>query len=161
MEKYPVSIKWSDEDEGYIATVPGIQGLSAFGESPDEALSELKVAAEGYFQSLKKAGKPMPILEKVSSFSGQLRLRMPKSLHSELAHAAKNEGVSLNTYIITLLSKKAVEEELSCTILRLEDMFKSVSSDIVSSAQNMPQGLPPQDSPANATFKYPESERIH
>lgn len=161
MYKYPISIKWSDEDGGYIAIIPGIQGLSAFGESSSEALSELKIAADAYFLSLKKAGGPIPAFDKATPFSGQLRLRMPKSLHSELAHAAKNEGVSLNTYIITLLSKKAVEEELSCTILRLENMFKSISSDIVSSAQNMRESMQPEDSPANVTYKYHESERIH
>jgi predicted RNase H-like HicB family nuclease len=161
MEKYPVSIKWSDEDEGYIATIPGIQGLSAFGEEPDVALSELKIAAKAYFESLKQAGKPMPVLEKVIPFSGQLRLRMPKSLHGELSQAAKSEGVSLNTHIITLLSKRLVEEELSHTIHRLENIVMAIGSDIVSSAQNMPQSLQPQDSPENVTSKYHESERIH
>ncbi|MGB7294433.1 MAG: toxin-antitoxin system HicB family antitoxin [Candidatus Aminicenantales bacterium] len=104
MDKYPVSIKWSDEDLGFIATVPGASGLSAFGESMDEALSELKTAAAAYFRSLKKAGRPMPIFDKITPFSGQLRLRMPKSMHRELSQAAKNEGVSLNTYLVSLLA---------------------------------------------------------
>jgi antitoxin HicB len=161
MKNYPISIKWSDEDGGYIGTIPGIRGLSAFGETPDEALTELNVAAKAFFQSLKKAGKPMPILDKLTPFSGQLRLRMPKSLHSELSQAAKSEGVSLNTHIITLLSKRLVEEELSRTILRLENIFMSMGSNIVSSAQNMRQSLRPQESPANVTSKYHESERVH
>jgi len=161
MEKYPVSIKWSDEDEGYIAAIPGIQGLSAFGETPDKALSELKVAATAYFESLKRAGKPLPVLSKLIPFSGQLRLRMPKGLHAELSQSAKNEGVSLNTHIITLLSKRLVEEDLSHKIHRLENMVMSLGADIVSSAQNMTEGQPPEDSPANATFRYPESKRVH
>jgi hypothetical protein len=36
--------------------------------------------------------------------SGRLLLRMPRSLHSELARAAEREGVSLNTYITGALS---------------------------------------------------------
>jgi predicted RNase H-like HicB family nuclease len=112
MDKYPISIKWSDEDGGYIATIPGIQGLSAFSESPDEALSELKVAADAYFQSLKKAGRPMPAFKTIIPFSGQLRLRMPKSLHAELSQAAATEGISLNTYLVALLSKKQSERDL-------------------------------------------------
>jgi antitoxin HicB len=120
MQKYPVSIKWSDEDGGYIATIPGIKGLSAFGEEPDEALSELRIAAAVYFESLRKAGKPMPVLEKVSPFSGQLRLRMPKNLHAELSDAAKNEGVSLNTYLISLLVKGHTRNEGSPKAGRVE-----------------------------------------
>jgi predicted HicB family RNase H-like nuclease len=37
--------------------------------------------------------------------SGNLRVRMPKSLHRELSQAAKLEGVSLNQYLINKLSK--------------------------------------------------------
>jgi predicted RNase H-like HicB family nuclease len=114
MERYPVSIKWSDEDMGFIATIPGIQGLSAFGESPDRALNELELAAQAFFQSLKKAGKPIPVLEKMIPFSGQLRLRMPKSLHAELSHAAENEGVSLNTYLVSLLAREHTKRDLLC-----------------------------------------------
>ena len=54
----------------------------------------------------------MPILEKVSSYSGQLRLRMPKSLHGELSQAAMNEGVSLNTYLISLLAREHTKRDL-------------------------------------------------
>jgi len=112
MDKYPVSLKWSDEDEGYIAVIPGIRGLSAFGGSPQEALAELKTAAQAYFQSLKKAGKPLPVLAKAALFSGQLRLRMPKSLHAELSQAAENEGISLNTYLVTLLTREHTRREV-------------------------------------------------
>lgn len=112
METYPISIKWSDEDEGYIASIPGVRGLSAFGKEPDKALSELKVAARAYFDSLKKAGKPLPVLEKASPYSGQLRLRMPKSLHAELSQAAENEGISLNTYLVSLLAGEHTKRAL-------------------------------------------------
>ena len=120
MDKYPISIKWSDEDGGYIAAIPGILGLSAFGESPPEALTELKIAAHAYLQSLKKAGKPMPVFDKVAPFSGQLRLRMPKSLHAELSQAAENEGVSLNTYLISLLASEHTKRCLSQKVRSLE-----------------------------------------
>jgi predicted HicB family RNase H-like nuclease len=161
MDKYPIAIKWSDEDAGYIATIPGVRGLSAFGESSSVALSELKIAADAYFQSLKNARKRMPPLDKITPYSGQLRLRMPKSLHGELSQAAESEGVSLNTYIITLLSKRQVEEEFSATILRLENMFQSIGSNIVSSALNMRHFLQPQEKLANTTQEYHLSERIH
>ena len=36
--------------------------------------------------------------------SGRLLLRMPKTLHGELARAAEREGVSLNRLIVTRLS---------------------------------------------------------
>lgn len=38
-------------------------------------------------------------------YSGQLRLRMPPSLHKELAEQAEQEGVSLNTLLLCLVSR--------------------------------------------------------
>lgn len=40
-----------------------------------------------------------------NSFSGKVSLRMPRSLHKELAEAAKLEGVSLNQYALYKLSR--------------------------------------------------------
>jgi hypothetical protein len=39
-----------------------------------------------------------------STHSGRLLLRMPSSLHAELARAAEREGVSLNAFISSALS---------------------------------------------------------
>jgi len=128
MDKYPISIKWSDEDGGYIATIPGIQGLSAFCESPTGALTELNIAAKAYFRSLEKAGRQVPRAEKIKPYSGQLRLRMPKSLHANLAQAAEKEGVSLNTHIVTLLTKRQSEWNLSETVKRLEGVLTRLGS---------------------------------
>jgi hypothetical protein len=50
----------------------------------------------------------VPSLEEVMSkktYSGQLRLRMPPSLHRELTENAEREGVSLNTLLIYLISR--------------------------------------------------------
>jgi hypothetical protein len=43
-----------------------------------------------------------PLQEK--EFSGQLRLRLPKALHKQLAQSAAEEGVSLNMLIVYLVS---------------------------------------------------------
>ena len=41
----------------------------------------------------------------LSEYSGQFKLRMPKSLHRSLSMHAKNEGCSMNQYCLYLLSK--------------------------------------------------------
>lgn len=50
----------------------------------------------------KRATQP----EEGSSHSGRLLLRMPPSLHAELAEAADREGQSLNAYITGVLSDR-------------------------------------------------------
>jgi hypothetical protein len=44
--------------------------------------------------------------EQASSHSGRLLLRMPPSLHAELAEAADREGQSLNAYITGVLADR-------------------------------------------------------
>lgn len=41
------------------------------------------------------------------NFSGNLRIRIPKSLHEKLSQDSKKEGISLNQYIVYLLTKNA------------------------------------------------------
>ncbi|MCJ7578993.1 MAG: type II toxin-antitoxin system HicB family antitoxin [Candidatus Aminicenantes bacterium] len=132
MKKHAVSIKWSDEDNGFIATIPGVEALSAFGDTAEKALSELKIAAEAYFESLKRAGKPIPLENKVISYSGQIRLRMSKRLHAVLSSEAEEEGVSLNTYMVTLLSERHIEQNLLKKFSDLEKMLKSINFSVES-----------------------------
>lgn len=122
-DKYSVVVQWSDEDEGYIAIVPELKGLSAFGATPEEALKELNVAKELYLEVFEEDGCALPDPEKLVSFSGQIRLRLPKSLHAELSRSAKNEGISLNTKIVNLLSKRS-------SLSRIEKKIDSIKEDI-------------------------------
>jgi len=105
MEAYSVDIAWSDEDEGYIATVSEFRYLSAYGETREEALAQAGVALEAFIETYQESGRPLPPPRKRESHSGQLRVRMPKSLHSRLAARAEQEGVSLNQLIVSFLSE--------------------------------------------------------
>ena len=109
---YSTLLQWSDEDDCWIAVCPELEGVSAFGDTPEEAAHELETAKALHIQVREEDGVPLPEPEKVVCFSGQLRLRMPKSLHKMLALSAKQEGVSLNTYIVHLLSAKSSAKAL-------------------------------------------------
>jgi predicted RNase H-like HicB family nuclease len=123
MSDYSVMIRWSDEDEGYIATSPELSGLSAFGDTPEEALSELKIARNGYIEVFQEDGCDLPNPQVVKPYSGQLRLRIPKSLHEALSIEAQNEGVSLNSYISTLLSERHISHRLDTRLDLIESGF--------------------------------------
>ncbi len=57
MYKYTIEIFYSEEDERYIAVVPELPGCSAFGETEEEALKEIKVAIELWIEAAKKEGR--------------------------------------------------------------------------------------------------------
>lgn len=55
-------------------------------------------------------GRGLPVLEihepgSLEEYSGQFKIRMPRSLHRDLAEHSKKEGISMNQYCIYLLSK--------------------------------------------------------
>jgi predicted RNase H-like HicB family nuclease len=104
--RYSLRIQWSPEDESFVATCPEFPGLSAFGETYEEAGREARDAMAGMIEVLQEDGEALPEAQEVQDYSGQLRLRLPKSLHRSLAEAAVREGVSLNTHIVTLLSAR-------------------------------------------------------
>ena len=41
----------------------------------------------------------------LEQYSGQFKLRIPKSLHKQLSEHSKKEGVSMNQYCVYLLSR--------------------------------------------------------
>ena len=51
--------------------------------------------------------------EELESYSGQFKLRIPKSLHKTLSEDSKKEGISMNQYCVYLLSKNSAEHHFS------------------------------------------------
>lgn len=126
---YGFEIFWSAEDEGYIATCPEFPGLSAFGETREEATKEAETALELFIEEYKAKGKPLPEPTGLDAFSGQLRLRMPKSLHRKLAEAARREETSLNQYIVYLLSEQHAYRDSELAMAGSAPASRKVSED--------------------------------
>ena len=58
--KYSIELFYSEEDGGYIALAPELPGCSAFGETEEEALKEIKVAIDLWQETAEKAGREIP-----------------------------------------------------------------------------------------------------
>ena len=105
--RYPIEVFWSAEDEGYIAVAPDLAGASAWGKNEAEAIKELHTVIELWIKAARKVGNtvPKPSDRADANYSGKFLMRVPKRLHAELVHAAKAQGVSLNQYLLYLLTK--------------------------------------------------------
>ena len=106
-DRYPAHVFWSENDKGFVAVVPDLPGCSAFGQTQREALEELQDAIHAWIEAAQAAGNPIPEPSAPAAdhlHSGRVLLRMPRRLHAQLAQAAKCEGVSLNQYLVYLLS---------------------------------------------------------
>ena len=96
-----------EDGGGFAASLPEL-GTYAFvgdGNTPEEAISSLRSLQEDLFTRYIDKGVVIPEPEKRShDYSGRFVVRVPKSLHAELAHKAVTEDTSLNQYILHLLS---------------------------------------------------------
>lgn len=60
MKDYHINLFYSEDDEGYIADIPDLKKCSAFGETPEEALSEVLKAKKAWLEAAETAGKNIP-----------------------------------------------------------------------------------------------------
>ena len=60
MSDYHINIFFSEEDDGYIADIPDLESCSAFGETPEQALSEVEKAKKLWLEAALQEGKPIP-----------------------------------------------------------------------------------------------------
>lgn len=75
------------------------------GATPSEALEELESVKKECIEEYLKLGNKMSLPLKHRKYSGEIMLRMPPSLHENLVKIAELEGVSLNQYMVSALSK--------------------------------------------------------
>ena len=57
---YHINLFWSERDGCWVADVPDLKPCSAFGDTPEEAVAEARVAMEGWLESAKAGGLPIP-----------------------------------------------------------------------------------------------------
>ncbi len=98
-----------DEDGDWLASFLEMPNISAFADTPDNALTELEIAWEGVKESYRKVGKDIPTAPSQKKYSGQFSVRIDKRTHRSLAMEAGQVGVSLNA----LVAQKLKE---SCTL---------------------------------------------
>ena len=122
MFKYPVRLFYSGEDQGYIATIPDLPGCSAFGEKPEIALKELQVAMDLWLRAAKRERREIPPSNVTRKYSGRMVIRMPQDLHRELDLEAKEQGLSLNQW---LLYKLAHDKPIPLRKGRRQDHLKA------------------------------------
>ncbi len=100
---YPYELVRDEDQGGYFASHPDLDGCVGEGETAQEAVESLDVARELWIEARLEGGFPVP--EPLSNeFSGRVSLRMPSSLHRELAKVATRTGASLNLLLNTALS---------------------------------------------------------
>lgn len=101
---YQIALRADERNGGWTALVEELPGCEARGDNPEQAARHLRAAMERWISRALERGESIPEPRSLSGHSGRLLLRMPQSLHAQLAHAAEGEGISLNQFITTALA---------------------------------------------------------
>ncbi|NOZ74842.1 MAG: toxin-antitoxin system HicB family antitoxin [FCB group bacterium] len=107
---YKVELEFNPEDNTWTAFHPqlGKGTCYATADTQGEALAALERDRQELFEILLEEGTPIPEPEFRDDHlpSGQIMLRIPKSLHHRVKEVARREGVSLNQLIATILASE-------------------------------------------------------
>lgn len=103
-EKYSYETSWSEQDAAFIARVQEFPSLAAHGESPEQALGELRSLVAFVLEELREEGSPIPIPLSLRDYSGRFNVRIPPELHRALVLDATRANMSLNSYVLYKLS---------------------------------------------------------
>ena len=96
-----------DKDEGgFVVSYPDLPGCITCGENcrkcgGGNALDAKKAWLEAALEDGVEIHEP----DSLEDYSGQFKLRIPRSLHRSLAEHSQREGISMNQYCVYLLSR--------------------------------------------------------
>ena len=95
-----------DKDEGgFVVSYPDLPGCITSGETIETAVANAADAKKVWLEAALEEGIPIQEPDSLEDYSGQFKLRLPRSLHRSLAEHSKREGVSMNQYCVYLLSR--------------------------------------------------------
>jgi antitoxin HicB len=108
--EYPFEIRplTTKEGGGYQIRFPDLPNCISDGETPQEAIQNGMDALAGWIETRRELGLDVPLPNSAELEPVKLVARLPRSLHRNLTNRAKQEGVSLNTMLIMLLSAQQV-----------------------------------------------------
>ena len=98
-DDYLKIVEWSEEDQYYVGTAPGLIIGGVHGKNQKKVFDDLCKAVEEAIRILQKEGRPLPATTVNKKYSGKIALRIPPQLHKTLAAKAFQAGESVNKLI--------------------------------------------------------------
>ena len=102
---YKIEVLKAEEGEGFVLYCPELKGCVTCADTVQKAFDMIEDAKKCWFLACIEEDTPIPEPGDISEYSGQFKLRMPKSLHKTLVENSRQEGISMNQYCLYLLSR--------------------------------------------------------
>jgi predicted RNase H-like HicB family nuclease len=101
---YKVEVIEDKEDGGYTLLCPELPGCITCAETLEKGFEMIEDAKMCWIEACLEDSATVPEPSTLDDYSGQFKLRVPKSLHKTLAEYSKKEGISMNQCCLYLLS---------------------------------------------------------
>ncbi len=105
----PYRITLAREADGWSARVDELEGCEATGATPEEAAGAVRAAMGDWIGAALAEGRAVPSPRTTAKHSGRLLVRMPPTLHAQLARLAERENTSMNALIVGILDGAAAQ----------------------------------------------------
>ena len=102
---YKLEIVPDLDEGGYVARYPELPGCITVGDSVEHVVSNALDAKREWLTAALEDGILISEPGELDDYSGQFKLRLPKSLHKSLAEHSRAEGISMNQYCVYLLAR--------------------------------------------------------
>ncbi|MCM1246174.1 MAG: type II toxin-antitoxin system HicB family antitoxin [Roseburia sp.] len=102
---YRMEIVPDEKEGGYVVMFPDLPGCITCGETLESAVRNASDAKKVWLEAALEEGIEIAKPDTLNDYSGQFKLRIPKSLHRQLSENSKREGISMNQYCLYLLSR--------------------------------------------------------
>ena len=102
---YRMEIVEDREEGGYVVSYPDLPGCLTCGETIESAVENARDAKRVWLEAALEEGVSIPMPDSLEDYSGQFKLRLPRSLHRALAEHSQREDISMNQYCVYLLAK--------------------------------------------------------
>ena len=97
MEKsYRMEIVEDRDEGGFVVSYPDLPGCITCGETVERAVANALDAKKAWLEAALEEGVEIHEPDSLEDYSGQFKLRIPRSLHRSLAEHSQREGVSMN-----------------------------------------------------------------
>lgn len=102
---YKLEISKDEIENGYVAIYPELPGCITCSNTLDDIIKFAEDAKKEWIIACIEDNIDIPLPLSSEDFSGQFKLRLPKTLHKSLSEHSKKEGISMNQYCLYLLTK--------------------------------------------------------
>ena len=102
---YRMEVVEDQYEGGYVVSFPDLPGCLTCGETIESAVENAIDAKKAWLEAALEKGIEIYEPNSLEDYSGQFKLRIPKSLHRSLVENSRREGISMNQYCVYLLSR--------------------------------------------------------